>query len=147
MEMIVNRSSALKVLVATVLLTGLFYFGVRYDVQNTLRQILTWIRGLGAIGPLVFAAIYVLAAVALLPGLILTTGGHCHVKSADFDWIIDTPGLVGWFEMTAPPHLQFGTVALGPGYGPELEQRPAAVPVGCMRRSPVDSTHRSPATS
>ena len=39
-------------------------------------------------------------------------GGHCHVKSADFDWIIDTPGLVGWFEMTAPPHLQFGTVAL-----------------------------------
>ena len=75
MEMIVNRSSALKVLVATVLLTGLFYFGVRYDVQNTLRQILTWIRGLGAIGPLVFAAIYVLAAVALLPGLILTTGG------------------------------------------------------------------------
>ena len=75
MEMIVNRSSALKVLVATVLLTGLFYFGVRYDVQNTLRQILTWIRGLGGIGPLVFAAIYVLAAVALLPGLILTTGG------------------------------------------------------------------------
>ena len=32
-------------------------------------------------------------------------------------------------------------------YGPELEQRPAAVPGGCMRRSPVDSTHRSPATS
>ena len=80
MEMIVNRSSALKVLVAAVLLTGLFYFGVRYDVQNTLRQILTWIRGLGAIGPLVFAAIYVLAAVALLPGLILTMGGHCHVN-------------------------------------------------------------------
>ena len=75
MEMIVNRSSALKVLVAAVLLTELFYFGVRYDVQNTLRQILTWIRGLGVIGPLVFAAIYVLAAVALLPGLILTTGG------------------------------------------------------------------------
>ena len=69
MEMIVNRSSALEVLVAAVFLTGLFYFGVRYDVQNTLRQILTWIRGLGAIGPLVFAAIYVLAAVALLPGL------------------------------------------------------------------------------
>ena len=29
----------------------------------------------GTPGPLVFAAIYVLAAVALLPGLILTTGG------------------------------------------------------------------------
>lgn len=81
MEMIVNRSSALKVLVATVLLTGLFYFGVRYDVQNTLRQILTWICGLGAIGPLVFAAIYVLAAVALLPGLILTTGGIVTLRA------------------------------------------------------------------
>ena len=81
MEMIVNRSSALEVLVAAVLLTGLFYFGVRYDVQNTLRQILTWIRGLGAIGPLVFAAIYVLAAVALLPGLILTTGGIVTLRA------------------------------------------------------------------
>ena len=27
---------------------------------------------------------------------------------------IDTPGLVGWFEMTAQPLLQFGTVALDP---------------------------------
>ena len=55
MEMIVNRSSALKVLVATVLLIGLFYFGVRYDVQNTLRQILTWIRGLAARGRSTFS--------------------------------------------------------------------------------------------
>ena len=39
--------------------------------------------------------------------------------------LIDTPGLVGWLEMTAQP----------------------AVPGGCMRRRPVDSTHRSPATS
>ena len=28
--------------------------------------------------------------------------------------LIDTPGLVGWFEMTAQPLLQFGTVALDP---------------------------------
>ena len=28
--------------------------------------------------------------------------------------LIDTPGLVGWLEMTAQPLLQFGTVALDP---------------------------------
>ena len=26
---------------------------------------------------------------------------RCRVKGADFDRIIDTPGLVGWLEMTA----------------------------------------------
>ena len=28
--------------------------------------------------------------------------------------LIDTPGLIGWLEMTAQPLLQFGTVALDP---------------------------------
>ena len=28
--------------------------------------------------------------------------------------LIDTPGLIGWLEMTAQPRLQFGTVALDP---------------------------------
>ena len=28
--------------------------------------------------------------------------------------LIDSPGFVGWLEMTAQPLLQFGTVALGP---------------------------------
>ena len=28
--------------------------------------------------------------------------------------LIDTPGLMGWVEMTAQPLLQFGTVALDP---------------------------------
>ena len=48
-------------------------------------------------------------------------------KSADFDWIIDTPGLVGWFEMTAPPHLQFGTVALDPAPDCRVIRLPAAL--------------------
>ena len=28
--------------------------------------------------------------------------------------LIDTPGLIGWLEMTAQPLLEFGTVALDP---------------------------------
>ena len=69
-----NRSSILKWLTAALLLTGLIYFGVRYDLKDALHQALTWIRDLGAVGPLVFAGIYVIAAVALVPGSILTLG-------------------------------------------------------------------------
>ena len=69
-----NRSSILKLLAVAVVLTGLIYFGVRYDLKDALHQALTWIRDLGAIGPLVFAGIYVIAAVALVPGSILTLG-------------------------------------------------------------------------
>ena len=69
-----NRSSVLKLLAVTILLTGLVYLGLSYDLQDALRQALTWIRDLGAIGPLVFAGIYVIAAVALVPGSVLTLG-------------------------------------------------------------------------
>ena len=69
-----NRSSILKLLAVAVVLTGLVYLGVRYDLQDALHQALTWIRDLGAVGPLVFAGIYVVAAVALVPGSILTLG-------------------------------------------------------------------------
>ena len=74
MGVIVNRSSILKLLAVAVLLTGLVYFGVRYDLQDALLRALAWIRDLGALGPLVFAGIYVIAAVALVPGSILTLG-------------------------------------------------------------------------
>ncbi len=69
-----DNISVPKLLIVTVLAAGLIYFGVRYDLQTTVRQTLDWIRGLGAVGPLVFALIYVIAAVALVPGSILTLG-------------------------------------------------------------------------
>ena len=43
--------------------------------------------------------------------------GSVEVAPATLDTnvgLIDTPGLVGWLEMTAQPLLQFGTVALDP---------------------------------
>ena len=43
--------------------------------------------------------------------------GSVEVASTALDTnvgFIDTPGRVGWFEMTAQPLLQFGTVALDP---------------------------------
>ncbi|WP_316793151.1 TVP38/TMEM64 family protein [Thermoleptolyngbya oregonensis] len=42
--------------------------------QELLRNALQWIDGLGVVGGLVFVAIYIVAAVAFLPGSILTLG-------------------------------------------------------------------------
>jgi uncharacterized membrane protein YdjX (TVP38/TMEM64 family) len=48
---------------------------VRYfPVQDWLRQALDWVRTLGPWGPVVFAAIYVVATVLLIPGSVLTLG-------------------------------------------------------------------------
>ncbi len=69
-----KRSSVLKLLAVAVALTGVVYLGVRYDLQSALLEALTWIRDLGVLGPLVFAVMYVIAAVALVPGSILTLG-------------------------------------------------------------------------
>ncbi len=43
-------------------------------VQDTLRQILAWMRALGPWGPVLFVAVYVLATVLLVPGSVLTLG-------------------------------------------------------------------------
>ncbi len=42
--------------------------------QEWLRNALQWVDGLGAVGGLVFVALYILATVAFLPGSILTLG-------------------------------------------------------------------------
>ena len=69
-----NRSSMLKLLAVAILLTGVLYLALSYDLRDTLQQALAWIRDLGVLGPLVFAGIYVIASVALVPASILTLG-------------------------------------------------------------------------
>ena len=73
-EVLMDRSSKLRLLAVSILLIGFVYLGLSYDLQDTLQRALTWIRDLGPIGPLVFAGIYVIAAVAMVPGSILTLG-------------------------------------------------------------------------
>jgi uncharacterized membrane protein YdjX (TVP38/TMEM64 family) len=46
-----------------------------FNPQEILRNALTWVKSLGAIGALVFIAIYISATVAFFPGTILTLGG------------------------------------------------------------------------
>jgi uncharacterized membrane protein YdjX (TVP38/TMEM64 family) len=45
-----------------------------FDVRELLRDALQWIDGLGALGPLLFVCLYVLATVCLVPGSVLTLG-------------------------------------------------------------------------
>ena len=45
-----------------------------FDAQGALVSILAWISGLGALGPVIFVGIYVVATVLFLPGSILTLG-------------------------------------------------------------------------
>ena len=40
--------------------------------------------------------------------------GQISLTAPTWRTLVDTPGLVGWLEMTAQPLLQFGTAALDP---------------------------------
>jgi uncharacterized membrane protein YdjX (TVP38/TMEM64 family) len=43
-------------------------------IQQVLQDALAWVAGLGAIGPLVFMGLYIVATVAFIPGSVLTLG-------------------------------------------------------------------------
>jgi uncharacterized membrane protein YdjX (TVP38/TMEM64 family) len=45
-----------------------------FDLQQALQEALTWVSGLGLLGPIVFTGLYILACVLSLPGSILTLG-------------------------------------------------------------------------
>jgi len=56
--------------VAALLVAAGFYF----RVQDLLKPALAWVAGLGPWGPAIFIVIYILAAVAFIPGSVLTLG-------------------------------------------------------------------------
>lgn len=64
------RLVALAVLVAAIAASLVFL-----PVQEYLRDVLDWTKGLGAWGPIVLAAIYVPACVFLVPGSLVTLAG------------------------------------------------------------------------
>ena len=45
-----------------------------FDLQQVLHDVLIRISGLGALGPILFAGLYILACILSLPGSILTLG-------------------------------------------------------------------------
>ncbi len=68
----VIRSKAPLVILAAVVV--LLLAGVRYLDGALLTAALEWIRGLGALGPVLFVGLYIAAAVLFIPGFPLTLG-------------------------------------------------------------------------
>jgi uncharacterized membrane protein YdjX (TVP38/TMEM64 family) len=63
-----------KWLLYLMLALGLVAAGYFFRVQDGLQPALEWVSDLGAWGPVIFIAIYIVAAVAFIPGSVLTLG-------------------------------------------------------------------------
>jgi len=63
-----------KVIAAAVMIVILVVTAELFDLQQVLRDALSWISGLGILGPIIFAGLYILACVLSFPGSILTLG-------------------------------------------------------------------------
>ncbi len=63
-----------KVVLGIILAAALVAAGRFFHVQDLLSTALAWIRGLGAMGPVIFVVTYILASIFFLPGSVLTLG-------------------------------------------------------------------------
>src|SRR5713101_9125682 len=63
-----------KVLLIVLVAVAILYGAHRLGAGPVLKNALDWIRGLGALAPVAFIAIYIAACVLFLPGSILTIG-------------------------------------------------------------------------
>ncbi len=64
----------LKILLGVIVVAALAFATHRLGGERLVGDLLQWISGLGAIAPLVFVVVYILACVLFVPGLILTVG-------------------------------------------------------------------------
>jgi len=70
-----NNTKWIKPLLILTAIASVLVIGGKYiDLQQWLAGALRWIDGLGAIGYVIFALIYILACICLIPGSILTLG-------------------------------------------------------------------------
>ncbi len=60
--------------IAALVIVAIFYFKLPAMLQGLFKQVLDWIAGLGILGLILFAAIYILACILFLPGSVLTLG-------------------------------------------------------------------------
>src|SRR5437588_1759664 len=66
--------TVLKFALITLLVGAAVVLAVKFDVRELLRSTLAWIGNLGAWGPLLFIAIYIVASVLFIPASVLTLG-------------------------------------------------------------------------
>jgi uncharacterized membrane protein YdjX (TVP38/TMEM64 family) len=73
-----TRAGRGGIIVKAILITAIFVIlviaGRSFNFQQFFRDALTWISGLGPLGPMIFVVLYILACVLLFPAAILTLG-------------------------------------------------------------------------
>ena len=77
MPTITSRIGALfrpKIILIVLIAVAILYGAHRLGAGPVLKNALDWIRGLGALAPIAFIAIYIASCVLFLPGSILTIG-------------------------------------------------------------------------
>jgi pyruvate/2-oxoglutarate dehydrogenase complex dihydrolipoamide dehydrogenase (E3) component/uncharacterized membrane protein YdjX (TVP38/TMEM64 family) len=88
--------------VALALLAVVVAAGRYLDAQRHLLDFVSWVRGAGAAGMLVFVAVYVLATVLFVPGLLLTMGAGLAYGVAvgtPLVWVAANVGAVAAFVL------------------------------------------------
>lgn len=69
-----NRSTLVRLLAVLAIVVVAVVLAIRFDLPSLMREMLDWVQGQGAVGVIVFTAVYILATVLFIPGSILTLG-------------------------------------------------------------------------
>ena len=69
-----KKGSKAKLIIGALVVIALLGLAKYFNIQIYLKAALSWIEGLGSLGPVVFVLIYIVATVFFLPGSILTLG-------------------------------------------------------------------------
>ncbi len=67
-------TKVIRIIIVLVVIAALGVAAILFDLAQGFRDTLTWISGLGNLGPLIFIALYIVVCVLLLPGSIVTLG-------------------------------------------------------------------------
>src|SRR5712664_1864439 len=70
----VKGSSTIRLIGMAFLAAAMMMTLILLPVKSYLEEFLEWIRGIGVCGPLLLAAVYILATVFFVPGALITLG-------------------------------------------------------------------------
>ena len=125
-------------------LVGLLVTARVLDLGDRLALVRDWIESLGALGPAVFVALYVAAAVAMVPGIALTVGAGAlfgSVWGSVYVSVASTLGAVGGFLIARYLARESVSGWLGDNptfrYLDEMTERHGATMVAITRLVPV----------
>jgi uncharacterized membrane protein YdjX (TVP38/TMEM64 family) len=69
-----RTKQVITIIIVLVAIVALVQAAKFFDLEQGFRDMLAWISGLGALGPLAFIVLYIAACVLMMPGSILTLG-------------------------------------------------------------------------